>query len=147
MRKITHTRAEREGLRELMKTAPVEHPCWTLLGKMDAPDLPRERTGISISEFIGIGREMLGKSLAVPPSPSGAWWAKMDRRLNDFGLTAADARRALEAAAQRNQRSGRTAHSVEWIVWRLDELLAEPPGGTGESKPNAGWTGRREFGG
>ena len=78
--------------------------------------------GISVRKAIEVFRGVLGRRLVVPAgSPSPGWWAQLQKRLNDSGITEEHAQKAAEIAGA----NWKGLIKAESIVRQIDTLLSE----------------------
>lgn len=78
--------------------------------------------GISVRKAIEVFRGVLGRRLVIPAgSPSPGWWAQLQKRLNDSGITEELAKRGAEVAGAQ----WKGLIKAESIIRQIDGLLSD----------------------
>lgn len=93
--KITFTKKEEEWLKALFDAGHTEVS--SLLSKMEkARNKPETFKGVSVQAVIDFAVVTLGDRLTLPPNRTSGWYAKMQRALNDGGITEEIAVKAIK---------------------------------------------------
>lgn len=129
MRAVRFTKAEKDLLVELLGPAlAAESPkarkiASVIVAKLVAADTPKPVSGTSIREAIDAFRRALRDRLIVPPSSAGALYARMQQRLSELGISAADCYEVARLAAEVWAGPIR----AESLVRQADKLLSGTP--------------------
>ena len=72
----------------------------SVLDKLAKSELgPVKRAGISVAAALEAFRQAEGSRIVVPPTPGPGWYAQLQKRLTDTGITAADCATIAKVAA------------------------------------------------
>lgn len=149
--KITFSKKEEDELKEAIYLWKVDEGSAnyyppkhleSLLAKMEAArDKPKGFQGVSIKWVIDSARATLGSKLSTPQNQTGAWYAKMQRALNDNGITQDIAQKAIEFVAKNWDNVW-----IETLVYSMAKIAAGGMPSSGKSSKKTGFTPTKKSG-